>query len=274
MSNTFANQHALVTGAGSGIGRATALLLGQLGASLTLCDRNPVALQETADLLTVKGTRVDQEVVDVSDWAAMQALAERIHARHGTLDVLVNNAGVGTAGPFLDTPIEDWQWVMGINLMGVVHGCKAFGARMAAEKRGHIVNIASAAGYYAASDMSAYSASKHAVMGLTESLRLEMAVHGVGVSAICPGVINTNIVAATRMHGSTAKSQDKLVAIYQKRNYGPEHVAEAVVSAITGNRAVVPVSPEAWALYAGKRLLPGVMDAMQRTAWFRKLKPS
>ncbi len=274
MPNTFANQHALVTGAGSGIGRATALLLGQLGASLTLCDRNPVALQETADLLSAKGTRVDQEVVDVSDWAAMQALAERVHARHGTLDVLVNNAGVGTAGPFLDTPIEDWQWVMGINLMGVVHGCKAFGARMAADKRGHIVNIASAAGYYAGSDMSAYSASKHAVMGLTESLRLEMAVHGVGVSAICPGVINTNIVAATRMHGSTAKSQDKLVAIYQKRNYGPEHVAEAVVSAITGNRAVVPVSPEAWALYAGKRFLPGVMDVMQRTAWFRKLKPS
>ncbi len=262
---------ALVTGAGSGIGRATALRLARLDARVVLCDRNPASLQGTLDLLV--GNDVHAETVDVSDWAAMQALGERVHANHGTLDILVNNAGVATAGNFLSTPIDDWNWVMGINLMGVVHGCKVFGAAMAEAGRGHIVNIASAAGYYAAPDMSAYAASKHAVMGLTESLRLEMAERGVGVSAICPGVINTNIVAASRMHGSAAQAQDKLVNFYKRRNYGPEHVADAVIEAIANNRAVVPVSPEAWALYAGKRLLPGVFDSVQRSALFRKLKP-
>lgn len=265
---------ALVTGAGSGIGRATALQLGKLGARLVICDRNPVALEDTARLLADIGAEVHCETADVSDWAAMQGLAERVHDAHGTLDILVNNAGVATAGDFLSTPIEDWHWVMGINLMGVVHGCKAFGARMADAGRGHIVNIASAAGYYAAPDMSAYSASKHAVMGLTESLRVEMAACGIGVSAICPGVINTNIVAASRMHGGAAKAQDKLVSLYKRRNYGPEHVADAVIDAILHNRAVVPVSPEAWALYAGKRLVPGMFDVVQRSSLFRKFKPS
>jgi NAD(P)-dependent dehydrogenase (short-subunit alcohol dehydrogenase family) len=110
-------------------------------------------------------------------------------------------------------------------------------------------------------------------MGLTESLRIEMASAGVGVSAICPGVINTNIVKVMRTNGHMVQAQGKITDIYRRRNYGPEHVAEAVVSAIEDNRAVVPVSPEAWALYAAKRLSPSTMDAMQRTSFFRKLMP-
>lgn len=269
----FSDRLALITGAGSGIGRATALHLASLGTRLVLCDRNADGLEETAARLAGHSRSLHLDTVDVSDWGAMQAFADRVHKEIGDVDILVNNAGVGTAGDFLSTPIEDWHWVMGINLMGVVHGCRLFGARMAERRRGHIVNIASAAGYFAAPDMSAYSASKHAVMGLTESLRLEMAAHGVGVSAICPGVINTNIVAATRMHGSKAAIQGKLVSFYEKRNYGPEHVAEAIADAVRHNRGVVPVSPEAWAMYAGKRLVPGLLDSVQRSRLFRKLAP-
>ena len=269
----FEGKLALITGAGSGIGRATALLFGDLGARLVLCDRNPATLEEVARLLRGKGVDVITESVDVSDWKAMQALAARVHDKAGTLDILVNNAGVATSGDFLSTPVEDWNWVFGINVMGVVHGCKAFGLRMAEQGGGHIVNIASAAGYYAAPEMSAYSASKHAVMGLSESLRLEMAEFGIGVSAICPGVINTNIVSAMRTNGAMVQSQGKVVDIYRKRNYGPEKVAEAIAEAVIHNRAVVPVSPEAWVLYAGKRMLPGVMDVVQRTSLFRRLKP-
>lgn len=265
---------ALVTGAGSGIGRATAQTLAAAGARLIITDLNKDGLAETAGLLEAQGAVVEVERVDVSDWDDMQALAERVHRRHRALDILVNNAGVATAGDFLSTPLEDWHWVLGVNLMGVVHGCKAFAPNMVAQRRGHIVNMASAAGYYAAPDMSAYSASKHAVMGLTESLRLELAQHNIGVSAICPGVINTNIISASRMHGATAQAQGKIGDIYRRRNYGPEHVAAAVLNAIEYNRAVVPVSPEAWALYAAKRFVPGVVDTVQRTSLFRKLKPA
>jgi NAD(P)-dependent dehydrogenase (short-subunit alcohol dehydrogenase family) len=267
----FHNKLALITGAGSGIGRATALKFAELGAKLVICDLNRATLEETKLLLGNKADIATIEIADVSDWQAMQQLAERVHQQYGALDILVNNAGVASAGRFLDTPIEDWQWLIGINLMGVVHGCKAFGQKMAEQKSGHIVNIASAAGFYAAPEMSAYAATKHAVMGLSESLRIELAEHHIGVSAICPGVINTNIVKTMRAHGEISQSQDKVVELYRKRNYGPEHVADAIVSAIVHNRAVVPVSPEAWALYAGKRFIPHTLDFAQRTRLFRKL---
>jgi NAD(P)-dependent dehydrogenase (short-subunit alcohol dehydrogenase family) len=268
----FKNKLALITGAGSGIGRATALKFAELGAKLIICDLNRATLEETKLLLGDKSEIATLEIVDVSNWQAMQQLADRVHDKHDALDILVNNAGVASAGRFLDTPIEDWQWLIGINLMGVVYGCKAFGQKMADRGSGHIVNISSAAGFYAAPEMSAYSATKHAVMGLSESLRIELAEHHIGVSAICPGVINTNIVKTMRAHGEMSDAQDKVVELYRRRNYGPEHVADAIISAIVHNRAVVPVSPEAWALYVGKRLMPITIDFAQRTSFFRKLK--
>lgn len=269
----FAGKKTLITGAGSGIGRATAFELAEAGADLVLCDLNREAVERTATLARGMGATAEAHVVDVSDWDDMQALADKVRKSHGALDILVNNAGVGLGGDFLSTSIEDWQWVIGINLMGVVHGCKLFAPAMVERNAGHIVNVASAAGYYAAPDMTAYSASKHAVMGLTEALRAEMAVHGVGVSAICPGIINTNIVASGRMRGSTGVAQDKIAALYRRRNYGPEHVARAIVEAIRDNRAVTPVSPEAWLLYGAKRFTPGVLDWVGRSPTMRKLRP-
>lgn len=271
--SSFANKKTLITGAGSGIGRATALRLAEQGARLMLCDLNREAVERTATMASALGATAETHVVDVSDWDDMQALATKVHKQHGALDILVNNAGVGLGGDFLSTTIEDWQWVIGINLMGVVHGCKLFAPAMVENRAGHIVNVASAAGYYAAPDMTAYSASKHAVMGLSEALRAELAVHGIGVSAICPGIINTNIVASGRMRGSTGASQDKIAALYRRRNYGPEHVAAAIADAIRHNRAVTPVSPEAWLLYGAKRLAPGLLDWMGRSPVMRKLRP-
>ncbi|HEX6591905.1 MAG TPA: SDR family NAD(P)-dependent oxidoreductase [Moraxellaceae bacterium] len=269
----FGSRKILITGAGSGIGRATAFELAPHQPHLILCDLNAEAVARVAALCEGLGASTETHVVDVSDWDDMQALAAKVEKRHGALDILINNAGVGLGGDFLSTPIEDWQWVLGINLMGVVHGCKLFAPGMVAQRSGHIVNLASAAGYYAAPDMTAYAASKHAVMGLSEALRAEMAEHGIGVSAICPGVINTNIVAAGRMHGATGAAQDKIAALYRKRNYGPELVAKAIVSAIENNRAVTPVSPEAWAMYGAKRFTPGLLDWANRSPLLKKLRP-
>lgn len=270
----FSGKKVLITGAGSGIGKATALQLAECGALLILSDLNRESLHQTADEARRLGASVvDTHIVDVSDWDDMQAMAGKVRKQHGALDILVNNAGVGMAGDFLSTTIEDWRWVLGINVMGVVHGCKLFAPDMVASGRGHIVNLASAAGYYAAPDMTAYSASKHAVMGLSEALRAEMSEQGVGVSAICPGVINTGIVASSRMRGATEQAQEKLVSFYRKRNYGPELVAEAILGAIQHNRAVVPVSPEAWVLYGAKRFTPGALDFVNRSPLLRRLRP-
>lgn len=270
----FKSKKILITGAGSGIGRATALKLATLDATLILTDLNPEAVEQTASEARALGaTGADTHIVDVADWDDMQAMAAKVHKKHGALDILINNAGVGLAGDFLSTTIEDWQWVLGINLMGVVHGCKLFAPAMANKGHGHIVNLASAAGYYAAPDMSAYSASKHAVLGLSESLRAELAGQGVGVSAICPGVINTGIVASSRMRGAASDAQGSIVAFYRKRNYGPELVADAIVSAIRHNRAVVPVSPEAWVMYGAKRFAPGALDLVNRSPLLKRLRP-
>lgn len=272
--HTFQSKKILITGAGSGIGRATALQLAELGAWLILTDLNQDSLEQTTiDARRLGASGVDPHIVDVSDWDDMQAMASKVRRQHGAIDVLINNAGVGLAGDFLSTTVDDWQWVLGINVMGVVHGCKLFAPDMIAKGQGHIVNLASAAGFYAAPDMSAYSASKHAVLGMSESLRAEMADKGVGVSAICPGVINTGIVASSRMRGAASQAQDKIVTFYRKRNYGPELVAEAILGAIEHNRAVVPVSPEAWVMYGAKRFTPGVLDLVNRSPFLRRLRP-
>lgn len=271
--NLFAKKIILITGAGSGIGRATALQMAEYDTQLVLCDLNAESVQETAVLARDLGAAVTSYTVDVSDWDDMQALSAKVHKTFGALDILVNNAGVGLGGDFLSTPIADWQWVIGINLMGVVHGCKLFAPAMVENGRGHIVNVASAAGYYAAPDMTAYSASKHAVMGLSESLRAEMSEYGIGVSAICPGIINTNIVATGRMHGATGAAQEKIAALYRRRNYGPELVANAIVGAIENNRAVTPVSPEAWLMYGAKRFTPGLLGWASGSPLLKRLRP-
>ena len=254
---------ALVTGAGSGIGRATALALAARGGRLLCVDIDEVAAKATAEACTAMGTAALAFGVDVADRAGVMDLAATVTADLGVLDILVNNAGVGVSGPFLDTPLADWDWIVGINLMGVVTFCSAFGGPMVQRGRGHVVNVSSGLAYTHRSTETAYGATKAGVLALSRSLRADWRNAGVGVSAICPGVINTPIVAHTRMRGSqadpatTAKAQ-RLFA----RGHPPERVAMAILSAIARNRAVVPVGAEAWATWLGHRLLP--TDAFDR----------
>ncbi len=258
---------ALVTGAASGIGRETALALARRGADLAICDINQKALTEVAKEIEATGRKVIQRRVDVAKAEDMAAFAEAVHAEVAAVDVLVNNAGVGLGGGFLHTGLEDWNWVVGINLWGVVYGCHYFLPPMVERGSGHVVNIASAAGLVATEALCAYSTTKFAVVGLSESLRDELANYGIGVTAVCPGIINTPITQSSRMVGPMATDDNRaeIVSAYQRRNYGPERVAANILKAIEKNRAVAPVSPEAWWMYYMKRFFPGSMGRLVHT---------
>jgi NAD(P)-dependent dehydrogenase (short-subunit alcohol dehydrogenase family) len=258
---------ALVTGAGSGIGKETALLLARRGARLFLCDVNESGLAETERAARELGRDVLARRVDVSKREEMRAFAESVHARVEAVDLLVNNAGVGLGGSFLDTSLEDWDWIVGINLMGVVHGCHFFVPAMVKRGRGgHVVNLSSAAGYLASSTLAAYCTTKFGVLGLSESLRDELQPHGIGVTAICPGIVNTNITRTSPLRGAvdTPENRERMVGMYQRRNYGPERVAANILRAVQRNRAIAPVTPEAWVMYALKRSSPAFTSWLSR----------
>lgn len=256
-----------MTGAGSGIGRATALAFARRGAEVVAVDRDLPSAQETVARSGTPGSAAYR--TDVADAAAMQELAERVVAEHGVPDVVVNNAGIGMAGPFADTTLEDWQRIVDVNLWGVVHGCRVFGGLMREHgEGGHIVNTASAAAYLPHRSLSAYATTKAAVLMLSECLRAELHEHGVGVTALCPGFVHTGIAATVRFVGlddaAQARRRRETDALYARRNYTPEQVAEQVVTAVERNRAVAPVTPEARAGLLLSRLAPGVVRAIAR----------
>jgi NAD(P)-dependent dehydrogenase (short-subunit alcohol dehydrogenase family) len=264
---TLEGKTALVTGAGSGIGRATALALAGRGAGLVVCDVNEAGLDETAATARRMGRDVLARRVDVASADEMRGFAETVHAQIEAVDILMNNAGVGLGGGFLHTTLEDWRWIIGINLCGVVHGCHFFLPAMVRRRRGgHVVNVASAAGYVAMEALAAYATTKFAVVGLSEALRDELRPHGIGVTAVCPGIINTPITQTSPVRGpdATPEARAYMIDAYRRRNYTPERVATNVLKAIQRNRAVAPISPEAWVMYVFKRLAPGTLARFNR----------
>ncbi|WP_327290000.1 SDR family oxidoreductase [Streptomyces sp. NBC_01198] len=266
----FGGQLVLVTGAASGIGKATALAFAEAGARVVAVDRDAGGVAETAELARRIGApEAWPETVDVSDAAAMEELAARTFDGYGVPDVVVNNAGVGLAGSFLDTTPEDWKHVLDVNLWGVIHGCRLYGRQLVERgEGGHIVNTASAAAFMPSRALPAYSTSKAAVLMLSECLRAELAPHGIGVSAICPGLVNTPITASARHAGVSdteqARRRDRSARLYRLRNYPPEKVARAVVKAVLRDTAVVPVTPEARGARLLSRLSPGALRAFAR----------
>jgi NAD(P)-dependent dehydrogenase (short-subunit alcohol dehydrogenase family) len=251
----------LVTGAGSGIGRETALLAARRGADVVLCDVDEDGLAGTEASARALGRGVLARRVDVADREQMRTFAEAVHEELGVVDLLVNNAGVGLGAGLLESELEDWDWIVAINLMGVVHGCHFFVPPMVERGRGgHVANLSSAAGFYATPSLVAYSATKFAVLGLSEALREELQPHGIGVTAICPGIINTPITSNSRLRGVAAEpgARERVVGLYRRRNYGPDRVARNILKAVERNRSVAPISPEAWFVYGMKRLSPGL----------------
>ncbi|WP_284577488.1 SDR family oxidoreductase [Streptomyces sp. 2P-4] len=269
-ADRFAGRLVLVTGAASGIGRATAYAFAEAGARVVCVDRDAEGAARTAEMARLVGAAgAWGECADVADEAAMEKLAAKTAAEYGVVDVLVNNAGIGLSGPFLDTTAEDWRKVLDVNLWGVIHGCRIFGRQMAERGQGgHIVNTASAAAYLPSKSLPAYSTSKAAVLMLSQCLRAELAPQSIGVSAVCPGIVNTNITSTSRFTGvdgaEEKRRQVRAARLYRLRNFPPEKVADAILRAVVHNEAVTPVTPESKGALWLSRFAPGVLRRLAR----------
>jgi NAD(P)-dependent dehydrogenase (short-subunit alcohol dehydrogenase family) len=233
---------AVVTGAGSGIGRASALLLASHGARVHAADLNGAAAEAVAAEIERADGNAVARALDVSDPDAVEALAESVFAAEGHVDVLHNNAGIGHAANIEATTIEDWQRVISVNLLGVAYGVQAFVPRMLRQRRpASVINTASMAGIVPTAKMAPYCASKYGVVGLSEALNAELSKRGIHVSAICPGIINTPIVATGIMRGDVAAIQAKATDFYARRGASPDEVARAVLKTIGKHQMIVPV---------------------------------
>ncbi|MEN8160313.1 MAG: SDR family NAD(P)-dependent oxidoreductase [Myxococcota bacterium] len=253
----------LVTGAGSGIGRELARACARRGARIALCELDETRLEEVQHELVGLGCEVHARRVDVGSASEMEGFAAGVHREWGPVDLLVNNAGVGLGGSFLDTTLDDWQWIARTNFFGVVHGCHFFVPAMVKRGRpGHVVNVASAAAYAPLPAQSAYAATKYAVLGLSVAMQAELRHEGVGVTAVCPGFIDTPIVARARLRGvaGDTATRERTAAFYRRRGYGPERVARNTLRAVQRGRLVAPISLEAWLLYYASRAAPGLLS--------------
>jgi 2-hydroxycyclohexanecarboxyl-CoA dehydrogenase len=259
---SLASATALVTGAGSGIGRATAHALAANGTSVLCTDIDEAAAEKTAVECAEQSSsgsdaRHRAYRLDVAVPAEVARVAASVDREYGALTILVNNAGVGMTGPFSDMTAEDWTFIRSINLDGVIHCCAAFTPPMLAAHRGHVVNVSSGLGFTPTARESAYGATKAAVLHLSQCLRADWASQGVGVTAICPGFINTPIARTTRFTGGRedAKGRQQMVKGFS-RAHPPEKVGAAIVAAITTNRAMVPVGFESVLAWYAHRLTP------------------
>ena len=238
----FQDKVAVVTGAASGIGRATSVALAERGCDLAIADLNEAGLAETAEMVASLGRKATIHLVDVADKAAMEAFPEQVIAEHGKVNIIVNNAGVEVTNTFEDHSLEDFEWIMGINVWGVIYGCKFFLPYLKQSGEGHIVNISSMFGFYGMPSQSSYCATKFAVRGLTESLRIELKDSPVGVTCIHPGGINTNIIKNARVQNTKLQeNSDRFMKFTTK----PQTAAKKIINGIEKNKRRVCIGPDA-----------------------------
>ncbi|WP_323120030.1 SDR family oxidoreductase [Burkholderia alba] len=257
----FSGKLAVITGAGSGIGRSAAVEFAKQGAAVVAVDIDPASAERTALLVRLLGVDAYARGVDVGAPEAMESLVDWVGTELGGADIVINNAGIGMAGGILDTTAAHWERILHVNVWGVIHGSRLFAKQMAARGTGgHIVNTASAAAFGPARDLPAYATTKAAVLMLSECMRAELADHGIGVTAVCPGFAETGIMAATQYAGASAQDEARLrqraTKLYQMRGLKPETVAKAMTDAVLRNRPLVSVGAEAHAMRFVGRFAP------------------
>lgn len=251
------NKQVLITGAGAGIGRAAALAFAREGANIVATDLRLEPLESLRREVQALGVQCRIHAVDVGDEAAMKALADTVHQSVGPLDVLVNNAGIGYLGLFLEGDLANWRPMLQINVMGVVHGCRYFlPAMVAAGGPRRVLNVSSSAGNYPAPSMASYAASKYAVVGFSEVLKMELADTGVGVTTVCPGIVNTAIVGpGAGLSPSVPETQiARLRAHYKADGASPDVVAGDMVRAVLKGKDMCLTGPGSALVYHVKRI--------------------
>jgi len=248
----------VITGAGSGIGRALALDVAGRGALVAVCDWNEAGLAETVELLKNAWAReVRSDVLDVSDRAGFAAYALAVNDQFGRVNVVVNNAGVSHTGPVTEMEYADFDWLMGVNFWGVVHGTREFLPHLIESGDGHLVNISSLFGLISVAGSSTYNASKFAVRGFTEAVRQDMllAGHPVGVTCVHPGGVKTGIVRNGRV--TRGESHANVTATFDNElaKMTPERAAEIIVTAVLANKPRQLVGLDAHVLHQFARLV-------------------
>ena len=264
MATLFADKLVVITGGSSGIGRALAHAFASEGARLVLTATHESRLSDAANECAQLGASVSTYAADVSDFEQMQGLFAKVREEHGTPDILINNAGVVMAGDLVSVELEDWRRLFDINVMGVVHGLKLFLPDMIARGSGHVVNVSSAAGLMAPPLMSTYCATKFAVVGLSESLRREVARHGIKVTCVCPGTTNTPIKDKVKLAGkaSGARGQNRVRAMFENADLTAEHVAKKTLAGIRKNEPIVLIGKEAQLASWARRLPSKLTDRL------------
>ncbi len=256
------NKTVAITGAGSGLGAAMAEVFADQGWRVAVTDIDGARAGETLERIESAGGTgfaLVQDVTAEADWAALESA---VLERWGGLEVLVNNAGVATAGSVVDTPPEDWDWVLGTDLLGVVRGCRRFGALMQRQGRGHLVNVSSFAGLAGAPGVSSYGVAKAGVVALSEALRIELAGAGVGVSVVCPAFVDTRLTET--MRATEPGTQERVKRWMSRSGVTAGDVARAAFEAVEANRFLVLTHKETRWLWRLKRWAPETYYRMMR----------
>lgn len=266
----FADKVALVTGGASGIGRELCRRLADRGATVIVADIDGSGAEMVASQIGDRAGKARAKKLDVSDAAAFTSLAQGVAKEYGGIDYLFNNAGIGMFGKVCDMSIEQWSSILSVNLIGVINGVAAVYPGMVAAKKGHIVNTASLAGLIPVPTLTAYATTKHAVVGLSISLRPEAEQHGVKVSAICPGFVQSNIFDSTCYVGV---EKEKALSKLTVKPIDEKTCVDAIMSGVLKNKPIVTVPGYAGLLWGLYRFSPGLYFRLTSRA-FRKLKRS
>ena len=248
------NPRALITGAGSGLGRAMALELAKQGGRILVADVNMKAAEETVALVRKADGEAESIACDVTNPADLMHAANEIQRLWDGIDILVNNAGVAAGGMVGEIPLEDWHWIMNVNLWGVIHGCHVFAPIMRVQKRGWIINVASSAGLASLPEMASYNVTKAGVISLSETLHAELAPHQIFVSALCPTFFKTNLLTSFRSVSSRQK--DMAQAFFDRSSATAEDIARAALEGVQTGKLIVIPQADGKLMWRIKRISP------------------